>query len=130
MNFIVIFTVIASDQILKWIIRKYDWFYVINPGSAFSFGSQWPWFEWVVWGTFLALIWYFYSRKMPRHVPMAWALLISGGASNLIDRIFFSGVIDYIKIWQFPIFNLADVLITLGVVLIIVPWFKTTALRQ
>lgn len=43
--------------------------------------------------------------------------IIAGGLSNLVDRLYYNGVIDYIKLFDwFPIFNIADLLITLSVV--------------
>lgn len=50
-------------------------------------------------------------------------LVLSGGFSNLIDRVLYKGVIDFIHIsyksWSFPVFNVADAVIVLGVGLII-----------
>ncbi|HRX64177.1 MAG TPA: signal peptidase II [Candidatus Absconditabacterales bacterium] len=47
--------------------------------------------------------------------------LIAGAIGNLIDRIFLGGVKDFIKIFdRFPIFNLADISINIGVILLII----------
>jgi len=50
-------------------------------------------------------------------------LLIFGGASNLCDRICFGGVIDYIKIPLFPIFNIADIMIFIGIIKLLIDLF-------
>lgn len=50
-------------------------------------------------------------------------MIISGGISNLIDRIFRGYVVDYIdinQIFKYPIFNIADISIVLGVILLII----------
>lgn len=47
-------------------------------------------------------------------------LILSGAFSNLIERIRFGYVFDFFQLWLFPIFNLADVFITLGAVLLII----------
>jgi lipoprotein signal peptidase len=41
-------------------------------------------------------------------------LILVGGLSNIIDRVWYGGVVDYIAIGNFPIFNLSDVCIVLG----------------
>ena len=49
-------------------------------------------------------------------------MIISGGTSNLIDRIFRGYVVDYIdinSIFKYPVFNMADISIVLGVILLI-----------
>lgn len=46
-------------------------------------------------------------------------LIISGGLSNLYDRIVYGYVVDYINFWFIPTFNTADSMITIGIVLII-----------
>ena len=54
-------------------------------------------------------------------------LILSGGIGNLIDRLFRGYVIDYIdiNILDFPNFNIADISIALGIVLLIIYIIKT-----
>lgn len=59
-------------------------------------------------------------------------LILSGGLSNIIDRIYFGCVIDFINInniISWPIFNLADIFITIGVVFLIFYNFKSNKLK-
>lgn len=44
------------------------------------------------------------------------SLLLCGALINFIDRLLYSYVIDYITIWRFPVFNLADILIVGGAI--------------
>jgi len=54
---------------------------------------------------------------------VAWGLIVGGGLSNLWDRWFFGGVLDFISIsinnFDFPIFNFADISITFGVLILL-----------
>lgn len=55
-------------------------------------------------------------------VKISLIMVISGGVSNLIDRLVRGNVVDYIDInaiISYPVFNIADVFIVLGVMLII-----------
>jgi len=52
-------------------------------------------------------------------------LIITGGASNMIDRVLRGGVVDFIKIWKFPVFNFADLLICFAIFLLVVKVVKT-----
>ena len=51
---------------------------------------------------------------------VAVSMALGGGISNLIDRIFKGGVVDFIKIWKFPRFNIADISISIAWVLIVI----------
>jgi len=52
------------------------------------------------------------------------SLIIIGAFSNLLDRLFFGYVIDYLNIFVWPVFNLADCLIVVGVLAYILSEFK------
>lgn len=61
-------------------------------------------------------------KNLVEKVKLFIILIISGGISNLIDRTFRGYVVDYIDINQiinYPIFNIADIFIVLGIALII-----------
>ncbi len=105
--------------------------YTVNTGSAFSFlaGKDWAqtFFKVI---TVLALITfvfvylYAFSRKY-KTLACGITLIFSGTVGNFIDRLFNNGVIDFIKFEfiKFPIFNLADILLTFGVIVFMVHFF-------
>lgn len=58
-------------------------------------------------------------------VRLAMVLQLGGAAGNLIDRLFVGEVTDFISIGTFPVFNVADSAITLGVIVLLVGvWWK------
>jgi lipoprotein signal peptidase len=104
----------------------WEWRLSMNPGSAFGlFGGLGPSFTRV----FLSLIGiaavvgmvYMLRKSRPDQRILHWALaLVAGGAvGNLIDRIYFSVVTDFVlwkyKTHEWPVFNVADVVLVVGV---------------
>ena len=70
---------------------------------------------------FIAFIgWFAYKEKMIVLHPVASGLLLGAGLSNLLDRFVWGGVVDYVA-WhcgfEFAIFNFADVMIDLAIVI-------------
>jgi signal peptidase II len=63
---------------------------------------------------------YFYDKLSA--AKLGTNLIIVGAISNILDRILFSHIIDYIDFGWFPVFNIADACITLGGIYIIL-WF-------
>jgi signal peptidase II len=118
--------------------------YVRNPGAAFGFLSNAaPMFRSlfliVVSAAAIVMILYFLAKNKSAAMLLTFALsLILGGAvGNLLDRIRFGNVVDfldfYIASWHWPAFNVADSAISVGAVLLIVEMFvrkKSGSLRQ
>jgi signal peptidase II len=73
-----------------------------------------------------AIIYYF--PQVPRHdklIRLSMAMLLGGAVGNLIDRLYQGYVTDFISVGKFPVFNIADASISLGVaVLFLGMWFQ------
>ncbi len=67
----------------------------------------------------LLIKWYLEAlRRDRRLVAFALGLILIGGFSNFLDRLYFKGVIDFISIGFWPVFNLADIYITAGIIIL------------
>ena len=53
-----------------------------------------------------------------------WTFILLGAISNILDRIYYGGVVDFIDIPWFTVFNLSDVYIFIGVIILIFYEFK------
>lgn len=92
--------------------------HVRNPGAAWSIMSGKTWFL-VVFPILVcaaALIYIYKNRKGSRAELIGLSLIVGGGVGNLIDRVRLKEVIDYIMFEpvDFPIFNFADICVTIG----------------
>ncbi|MBS1210730.1 MAG: lspA [Proteobacteria bacterium] len=102
---------------------------VYNPGAAFSFlADHAGWQRWffvilaiVICGWLLSMIWQ-HRREVLQ--PAAFALVVGGALGNVIDRLVYGRVVDFLDfhlgLQHWPAFNLADSAICLGVTLMIV----------
>ncbi len=117
--------------------------YVHNKGAAFSFGSLFSdeirlvLFKVLPVVIGFVLIYLLYSDKEHKIMKYAYALIIGGGAGNVIDRIRLDYVVDFISVyhngftmlglkldpWYFAIFNIADSAVTIAAGLIIIDYF-------
>ena len=137
--------VIGIDQIVKAVVlatlQPYqpqevipgllNWTLAFNTGAAFSFlHDESGWQRWLF--SLLALIvsgalvrWLATISRWDWHNALPLSLVIGGALGNLIDRLRFGQVTDFIDVYwgdaHFPAFNIADSAITVGAVLLI--WF-------
>lgn len=136
---------IALDQLTKWIIVQsldysetwapvsalsgiFDITYTRNTGAAFGmardFGNIFLLIAVVVVGAIL-----YYYRTLPEGVllmKIALGLQMGGAVGNAVDRINRGYVVDFFHVHGFPIFNVADSGIVVGVVVIIITmwWYE------
>lgn len=115
---------ISRSQIIDVIPGIIEFVYVKNTGAAFNILSGRIGILSIISLAFaVGVIWYMVSKK-PRNTLLKTALLFlfAGAVGNVIDRIFRGFVVDFIKtaFIEFPVFNIADIFITLGAVLFII----------
>lgn len=132
--FIIGIIIILVDQITKFfMIDKYitiipnflNFTYTKNQGAAFGIGSNTIiMIASIILILGLIFILVKYSKKITCKIP--FVIVISGAASNLIDRVFRGYVIDFIDVnlFNFPNFNVADICVTLGIFIIIINLLK------
>lgn len=127
---------IAADQYIKSIILSgFRWhsdylsiIFVLNDGVAFSMLSFLKgYLKYIQIAVLSFAIIYSASAGYIRKYALELGLIFGSGASNIYDRFIHGGVVDYIyyHYWfEFAVFNLADMLIDLGVLLIIIKLLK------
>ncbi|CCO07203.1 signal peptidase II [Desulforamulus hydrothermalis] len=95
--------------------------YIQNPGAAFGLLAGQTWFFIGVTGLVLAgmAVGYGWIRQAGPLYQWAFGLVAGGAVGNLADRIRFGKVIDFLDFRIWPVFNLADTAICLGVGLIL-----------
>jgi len=104
-----------------------------NYGAAFSFlnnaGGLQTWFfaAIAVVMSVVLLVWLRKSVGYEKQLSLALALILAGALGNLIDRVNYGYVVDFIwfhyQDWSFPAFNIADSAITIGAALLIMDSF-------
>ena len=139
--------VIVIDQITKRIVDTtmqlyqsielipyFQLTYMRNQGAAFSFLSgaggwqRWFFIGLAVIASVFICFWLKKLNRSQRWEAIAWSLVLGGALGNLIDRILYGYVIDFLDVyvgdWHWPAFNVADSAITVGVVMLVLASFK------
>lgn len=126
----------ASLQLYEAIplMPSFNLTYARNTGAAFSFLSDaGGWQRWlfaglaVLMSSFIA----WWLKKLGQHEKLmaaALSLVLGGAIGNLIDRVAYGYVIDFLDVyyqdWHWPAFNIADSAICIGVAIMLLDSFK------
>jgi len=129
---------VALDQWTKWLIRAYlplghtwtPWEWLVpyarivhwkNVGAAFGLfqGGGWVFAALAVVVAALILIYFPEIPRCEKYLRLALALQFGGAIGNLIDRLTRGWVTDFVSLGNFPVFNVADACISIGVALIV-----------
>jgi len=135
--------VVALDQWTKWLVTthfaEFDSIVLLpvlelmrlhNEGAAFSFladASGWQRWVFVALGIGVSIALAVWLTRLPARgqslLAMALSLVMGGAIGNVIDRIRYGHVVDFIRVhyeqWYFPAFNVADSAISIGAALLI-----------
>lgn len=142
--YIIALLVIAVDQLTKWLIVKTmelgesieiiaNFLYITshrNKGAAFGILQGQMTFFYII-TTIVVIFLVFYIQKegmKNRFLGYSLALMLGGAIGNFIDRVFRGEVVDFIDMYFFtydyPIFNVADSALVIGVIMIIIKMLK------
>jgi signal peptidase II len=147
--------VLVLDQISKYYIAQsftlyesiqlfpgLNFTYVHNTGAAFSFLSDaggWQRWLFIVLSSGVSIRLILWIKSLPvtwRWLAAALALVLGGAIGNLVDRVLYGYVIDFIDVyyqgWHWPAFNIADSAISIGVVMLIIDtfWFDNASMGR
>ena len=126
-------TKLYFDGLLRYgqriaVLPFFDFTLLYNPGAAFSFLAQadgWQrWFFTILGlGASIFIVWMMHKSRSNKRLMLALTLSLGGALGNVIDRIAYGHVVDFLlfywKDWYYPAFNIADTCITLGAILLI-----------
>ena len=140
---LVTFVIFALDMVTKqladhllqyanpvYVLPVLDFTLLYNKGAAFSFlADQAGWQRWffTIISFSVSVMLIYWIKSLPRTaiwLPTALALVLGGAIGNLVDRVLFGYVIDFISVhWDrayFPAFNIADSAITVGAIMLMI----------
>lgn len=113
-----------------------QWSFATNSGAAFSFGIGSTWVFTIFATIIIAAVLYVTPKVTNRWWAVSLGLILGGGAGNLIDRIFREPgigqghVIDFIRVPNWPVFNIADMAVVTGAILAVLLSLKGIDYRE
>ena len=141
-NYLLIFWITLVDFfVIDFILKRWavsesfkplyffrDFFYLTNyhKNEGIAFGISVPTLAQIIGSLIIlyliiSLMIEMMHERTDAHLQMfLYGAIVGGGIGNLVDRLVHGFVVDFIVLWPFPIFNVADVGITVGLVLLFV----------
>lgn len=135
-------TSILLDHLTKfWVVQNFQlgeslalwpgvfhFTYVTNTGAAFSLFSNGGvyWLRWLSLIVSLGLMsWALFGPRFNKWEQLGYGLILGGALGNGIDRFILGYVVDFIhfRLIDFPVFNVADVSINIGIVCLLITTF-------
>lgn len=128
--------IIILDQLTKWLVREtvtaaipltsfLSLTNIQNTGIGFGLLQGYGWILTIVIVLIISTLLWYYPRVPQELLPqITYAFIIGGAVGNLIDRLVFGKVTDFISFSFWPAFNVADMAITVGVIGLVVYYWK------
>ena len=142
-TFLAALFVLVADQISKWFVAGhmeicesipvwpgvFHWTYIYNRGAAFGIFEDQKWlFLAIVAVLFAGYAWAWKKiPKEPWYFPIGVGFLLGGALGNAIDRARLPGVVDFFDFRIWPIFNVADIGICVGMACILFYFWRKDA---
>lgn len=131
---------LIADQVTKFVVMRtfelgetlplwpgvFHFTYVTNKGAAFSlFSEQGEWLRWLSLVVSLGLILLGLFSRLSRWEQIGYGCILAGALGNGIDRFLYGEVVDFLdfRLIRFPVFNLADVSINIGIICLLIAAF-------
>jgi len=130
--------IILIDQLTKFLIRStlsinqtktlipkvLELTFIKNTGIAFGLLKNLQPIMITITILIIAIIIYYLKDIKDRNLAITISLILGGAFGNLVDRIFYGAITDFIKISIWPVFNVADACISVGAILLIIYFLK------
>jgi signal peptidase II len=122
--------IIPFPYMMSQVTNFFNLVFTWNPGTSFSLfrslGEAAPLVIIALTGAVIGFLGYYLFRRATAGEKLPLALIVGGALGNLIDRVRFGAVIDFLDFhvggWHWPAFNLADICIATGVGLYLLNW--------
>lgn len=124
-------SVVPVPYLMAHVCDIFNIVFTWNPGASFSLfraiGDSAPIVIIIATGFIIGFIGYYLFARSQNYERLPLALIMGGAIGNLIDRVRFGAVVDFLDFhiggWHYPAFNFADICIVVGVGLYLLNWY-------